>query len=351
MPAKYPLACQFSKSRIRKAGEAIKNHKESVKDMTVVMAWRSSHLYPMQVFANTLRIKSAKYQIDGKQPVVAQRLKRLPTIINKLSRHPNMALERMQDVGGVRVILPSLKELKAILKEYDGIRFNHILDHEKDYIVSPKSDGYRGYHKVYSFRGRGNAKQYNGLKVEIQFRTMLQHEWATAVEVAGTLLGKNFKNGESGGIWSNFFSLMSDIFFLIESNFIKGDEQKKLSLIQKIKKLKTIVSKHKLIDQMMGFSVGVYSHDESVRTGQVPADCKYIVLSLDTESKTVKVTRFKDSESASGFYAELEKNKATNDSVLIYLDELDNLKKAYPNYFLDVEEFCKKVSILMELEI
>lgn len=139
-----------------------------------------------------------------------------------------MALERMQDVGGVRVILPRLKELEAILKDYDGIRFNHILDHEKDYIANPKSDGYRGYHKVYSFRGRGNAKQYNGLKVEIQFRTMLQHEWATAVEVAGMLLGKNFKNGESGGIWSDFFGLMSDAFFLIESNLTKDDEQKTL---------------------------------------------------------------------------------------------------------------------------
>lgn len=64
--------------------------------------------------------------------------------------------------------------------------------------------------------------------------------------------------------------------------------KKRFFKFRRLKKIKAIVNKHKLIDQMMGFSVGVYSHDESVKTGQIPADYKYIVLSLNAEFKKSK---------------------------------------------------------------
>lgn len=43
---------------------------------------------------------------EGVPVVVAQRLKRLPTILDKLTRHPTMKLTYMQDIGGCRAIIP-----------------------------------------------------------------------------------------------------------------------------------------------------------------------------------------------------------------------------------------------------
>ncbi|MDX5299682.1 MAG: RelA/SpoT domain-containing protein, partial [Gammaproteobacteria bacterium] len=55
-----------------------------------------------------------------------------------------------------------------------------------DYIKRPKSTGYRGIHDVYSYDVNSkNGDKYRGLLIEIQYRTLVQHAWATAVEVIG----------------------------------------------------------------------------------------------------------------------------------------------------------------------
>jgi len=60
--------------------------------------WRRSHAGVLIRFRNTLegRIKRNK---DIKNTLISQRLKRMPTIINKLIRFKEMALSRMQDMA------------------------------------------------------------------------------------------------------------------------------------------------------------------------------------------------------------------------------------------------------------
>lgn len=60
--------------------------------------------------------------------------------------------------------------------------------------MHPKMDGYRGIHDVYEYDVRSDyGVMWNGLLIEIQYRTLLQHSWATAVEVAGLLTHNNPK--------------------------------------------------------------------------------------------------------------------------------------------------------------
>jgi len=101
-----------------------------------------------------------------------------------------MQLSRMQDIGGVRAVVNSIKEVRALQSEYqDTKRFTHKLARENDYILDPKTDGYRGVHLVYKYNNtlarNGLAAQYKGLAIELQIRTKLQHTWATAVETMG----------------------------------------------------------------------------------------------------------------------------------------------------------------------
>lgn len=56
--------------------------------------------------------------------VVAERLKRLDSIINKLKREPSMSLWTMQDLVGCRFIVPTLRStlmLKNIRIHVSGI--------------------------------------------------------------------------------------------------------------------------------------------------------------------------------------------------------------------------------------
>ena len=50
-----------------------------------------------------------------------------------------------------------------------------------DYITTPKDSGYRGVHLIYRYYSDKN-ETFNGLKIEVQIRTALQHAWATAVD-------------------------------------------------------------------------------------------------------------------------------------------------------------------------
>jgi ppGpp synthetase/RelA/SpoT-type nucleotidyltranferase len=73
-------------------------------------------------------------------PIVAQRLKRMPTIIDKLKRYPAMQLTTMQDIGGLRAVLDKVVDVYRLADSYrDNIRLTHELIDEKDYIQHPRS--------------------------------------------------------------------------------------------------------------------------------------------------------------------------------------------------------------------
>src|SRR5207237_3924512 len=98
-------------------------------------------------------------------PIVAQRLKRMPTIINKLVRYPAMKLTTMQDIGGVRAVLPNVVEAERLANIYrNESRFLHELIDQKDYIVNPRSeDGYRSVHLIYKYKNE-RFPGYDGLR-------------------------------------------------------------------------------------------------------------------------------------------------------------------------------------------
>jgi putative GTP pyrophosphokinase len=111
------------------------------------------------------------------------------TIFDKPNRLPGMQLARMDDVAGCRLIFRSIKDLYAFRARFHKAKFNHKLRNDPDkydYIKNPKQTGYRGIHDVYEYIVNSEAgKALAGLYIEIQYRTLVQHAWATAVEVIG----------------------------------------------------------------------------------------------------------------------------------------------------------------------
>ena len=128
-----------------------------------------------------------------------------------------MKLATMQDIGGVRAILASVKEVNDLMHKYRGSkRLAHQLIGHKNYVEEPRSeDGYRSIHLIYSYKNNQVAR-YDGLRIELQIRTRLQHIWATAVESMGTVLGQALKSRRGNQDWLDFFALISSAFALRE---------------------------------------------------------------------------------------------------------------------------------------
>jgi len=114
--------------------------------LAIINNWRSSHAFPLQSFKMTLLVRAKN--VD-KKAIVAQRLKRLPSIELKLRRFKEMRLSQMQDLGGCRAVVANIRRLRSLMKLYEQGRSKnptkrHEFVHDKDYILCPKDDGYRG---------------------------------------------------------------------------------------------------------------------------------------------------------------------------------------------------------------
>jgi ppGpp synthetase/RelA/SpoT-type nucleotidyltranferase len=104
-----------------------------------------------------------------------------------------------------------LENVKKLTDSYRKSRFSHILKSEKDYIVSPKPDGYRGIHLIYQYKAlERQNKAYDKLRIEIQIRTNLQHIWATAVEAVGIFTREALKSNVGNKDWLRLFALEHD---------------------------------------------------------------------------------------------------------------------------------------------
>jgi putative GTP pyrophosphokinase len=185
-----PNFANLSKTRINTAGARVRAGTAGPEDIQAIEEWRAAHRAVLNTFQASLRNRT-RNRNRNRKIIVAQRHKRRNTIFNKLFRLPKMELSRMDDIAGCRLIFPSIKELVEFRSTFHKARFRHkrknYLD-KYDYIKTPKDTGYRGIHDIYSYDVNSHhGEMYKGLLVEIQYRTLVQHAWATAVEVPPVL--------------------------------------------------------------------------------------------------------------------------------------------------------------------
>lgn len=334
-----------SRTQVDKAGERLKNDEITQDTMETLSAWRSVHAYPVNAFQSLIRQKIRNASME-KDSVIAQRLKRLPSIVAKLKRFKEMKLSRMQDIGGIRVIVsdvPSVRKLyELIINSRTKLKPSK---EERDYIKGPKPDGYRGLHQSFQYYSIGHS-ELNGLRIELQIRTRLQHAWATAVETLGMIENKSFKSGEGPDSYKRFFKIVSALFSMAEKCPVLAEfkEYSRTELIAELKKLENDLS---VIAKLRGIAITSQHIDTSAEKSD------YFVMILNKRSNSLHLVPFtkKQIEMAESFYS-LQEEKSRSDSnlsvVLVSAGDISNLKKAYPNYFLDTELFIKHISELMK---
>lgn len=342
-----------SKSQIKKAGQILSKDQSTITieefqwAFDLVTRWRACHAYPINTFQATLRTKLKNHYIDY---IVAQRLKRLPTIINKLSRFPNMKLDTMQDIGGIRAILKSIDNVYKLKDEYCGSPyFNQLIVDRKDYIDCPRNeDGYRGVHLVFKYKNQSNPR-YDGLRVEMQIRTKLQHAWATAVETMGTFLGQALKSRQGDAKWLDFFALTSSA-FAIKEKCPKVPRFAHFNNKDTFKAVANAEANLGALEKMRGFSMAINAIHTDIGKGK---GSSYYLVVLDSLNHHVSVKPY-DRDSFSKAIAdyseiELEVTKGKNvEPVLVSSGSINSLKSAYPNFFLDTSEFSKILADIIE---
>lgn len=335
-----------SKSQVKKAGEFIRKSDGDIQDaIEIIRDYRAAHLYPLMIIKNLIWKHSQKI---NKSAVIARRLKRLPTIVDKLRRKtldgitPNsISITRMSDIGGCRVILDNKKELLALNESLDSSRTVHKTHRIRNYLTQPKNTGYRGIHRIYECYDKTPSSPWKGFKIEVQLRTKLQHLWATTIEVVDLCEGKALKTNpfESDKRWTEFFFIMSE-FFAEEDGFISLSNTKK--------------SEYKSRLQALNNSIGAYNKLASFKAVfslkeiEEKSSGKHLAVLMIDESKGVVSYAFyseSQKQSALNRYS-AEENHESNNVLLVQMDDIKSIRAAYPNYLIDTSEFLSKFNTI-----
>ena len=171
--------------RAQTAQKVTPSLEEVRKAREVVRAYRAAHAAPLHAAYMGLRscLTTEGFPLD-----LSRRLKRLPTIEDKLRRLPRLDLSSMQDIGGCRAVLHTQEQIQRVIERFCANSFsrNQKPDKIRDYVVSPKDSGYRAVH-IYT--------RYHHRRIEVQLRTREQDSWAKIVEHLTSTTGIDFKNG------------------------------------------------------------------------------------------------------------------------------------------------------------
>jgi len=332
---------QNSKRTIDRAGEILvagDRHRADVEAaLEVINNWRSCHAFPL----NTMQIglRRLARQVDT-QPIIAQRIKRLSSIVLKLQRFPTMTLSQMQDLGGCRAIVSDLPRVLKLAELYRRSRIKHKLHTLDNYIERPQASGYRGVHLIYRYAS-DRSHTYNGQKIEIQLRSAQQHSWATAVETVGTFTRHALKSNIGPDPWLRFFALMGSVMAIREgSNRVEATPHDSANLLDE---LRGLAGRLDVVTRLTAYGAALQKFNSESTT-----NAQYFLVQLDPERQRTLVTGFKASElrQANAQYLELEKQapaESPMDTVLVSVENIALLQRAYPNYFLDTGAFLQVV--------
>lgn len=342
-----------SKGAIDRAGELLVpwwQFKATISDeelataYRVIQNWRTSHAMPLLTFRMGLEQRAKRVESSA---IVAQRLKRFSSVMNKLGREPNMKLSQMQDLGGCRAIVSSVEVVERLSSLYRGDS-SLLIESEGtlkcyDYIRMPKSDGYRGIHVVGRYKARVQKNEpWNGHRIEIQLRSQLQHAFATAVETVTTFTRQPLKFGAGPDEWRRFFSLVGSAFAMREGTTpVEGTPADEKTLIRELRDLTKAL---RVRQRLRGWTNAIK---------QLPkksiADAQWLLLILDLSANTIKVIGYADKRKATEAVAQLEKSRSMElDAVLVWVGSIRNLRSAYPNYYADTSAFLEALNVALK---
>lgn len=330
----YP---KYSKQKVNNSakniGLDIRTHNGSIsaEDEEIVENWRASHTHILNTWQFILRNK-----INDKKIIFAQRLKRKNTIYDKLQRFPEMLLARMHDIAGCRLIFRNEQDMmEYIEKLHNSTGFKHIRKEGqcKDYIATPKNSGYRGIHDVYVYQSRkgyDRSDKWNGLLVEIQYRTIYQHAWATAVEIADYLTKCRAKFSQGDEDQQEFFRYASEIIARAYEN--KKSCKSDLSNEELLIGFKNLESKTHLLQRLSQLRA-LSKFPELFKQNIV------LHFTMKNNHPICEIKTFSSLQDAGIHYFILEKTFPNDDIVLVKSSDKKSILEAYKNYFADAKDF------------
>lgn len=129
-------------------------------------------------------IRRYEVQLGNRDPVASSqtRIKSAESMRQKLQRlafpvTAESAMKNVFDAAGVRLVCPFIQDIDRtaeLIRAIPGVQ----IQTEKDYIRSPKPNGYQSYHMILSMPLRFLGNSQKTVWLEVQLRTIAMDCWA-----------------------------------------------------------------------------------------------------------------------------------------------------------------------------
>lgn len=129
-------------------------------------------------------IRRYEVQLGNRDPVASSqtRIKSAESMRQKLQRlafpvTAESSMKNVFDAAGVRLVCPFIQDIDRtaeLIRAIPGVQ----IQTEKDYIRSPKPNGYRSYHMILSMPLRFLGNSQKTVWLEVQLRTIAMDCWA-----------------------------------------------------------------------------------------------------------------------------------------------------------------------------
>jgi putative GTP pyrophosphokinase len=178
----------LSKTQIDRLGDRLKEGPHTDHDLQLLDEYRLS-------FGDAYSFVFQKISELGLSPS-GRSAKSRKSIVEKLGRE-SIRLTQMQDIAGCRVVVKNLLDQDKVVASL-GTAFagTSITDRR-----AKPSYGYRAVHIIVTVFGK---------PVEIQVRTLFQHNWAEISEKMSDIKGHALKYGVGPPLWRNILTGLSD---------------------------------------------------------------------------------------------------------------------------------------------
>ena len=326
---------RYSKMQVGRAGKTLvsplSSSEEQASALATVNYWREIHAEALQrALEDTERLDSVDSDV-----LVAGRIKKLATIVDKLNRPGAPSdLQTMYDIAGCRLVVPDMAALDRVCEDLSGLlAFDAPKTSRHDYIAHPKPSGYRGRHVILHYC---DLECGHKLFVEVQVRTVLQHAWATAVEMHDVAVKSRLKFNEIDNPEGRFFKKAALLIAQMEAGenidarTIQDVSAGRLELPRAFSVIETLKAAYDAVCFLPG-EAGGNAHD-------------YFLVDFIVDEQTLELTKLNSVAALSAYFAEEESDRdGSRDLVLTRGASQERLAKLYPNYFGDISDFVRLV--------
>jgi ppGpp synthetase/RelA/SpoT-type nucleotidyltranferase len=317
---------KISKAEIDRLGNKVREEKDNLNEATLnqLQTYRTSH---REVLSQIFTILCSYTKKIHPTSIVTYRIKRFESIIGKLNRYPDMRFSRMWDIGGCRCIMRHNIDVYK-LKEYLLKDASIEIVKEYDYIEVPQKDGYKSLHLF--------IKCKNDEKIiEVQLRSLIDHNWATLVEITDVLYDSKLKELGDNQELGRFHYLLSKI------NTLQISEKKEIAeILQKynyLEKLSAVFSRNYIKVRRQWFEI------ESQK------GYKYFLIET-TKEEVPKIESFFSAQESEERYFSIYKTTQNANIILTHLPtpSYNQISIAYSNYILTFHSFLDEYFEILE---